>query len=412
VSDTPAIGAVPSAVLFLGALLVRVGMMDGSRMPDAAALDAHIAQGWVRRLTPFVGHEDLLLRAFSGDAPDPSSQAWPLAIALAQGLGLLTHDPRALLVVSVVSGALAAVGVAAWTGRHFGRVAGLWAGVLVALLAEHAAWSTSAYPVMPAHALLVGAFVVRSRWGAALLIGLACSLRPDLAPVALLRGLPGLVGLPVAAAWVLLLPTPSLTSPLQALSVNWPMVRYLGPPVLALGVLGLGDRRAWGLLGAALLVHVAGSGFADYGARHALLGGVVMCALVGVAADRWGHIVGLAVALGLASDTASVARVWHHPVVPAAATLDLGPPPPDCVEVTEEPPIPGQPLPSYLQHWRGELVADCVMWGEEDQHSAWTSRGLRDRALRMRTLYQLEPLGQRTVGRDRVRVYHRLERRP
>lgn len=410
-SDAPAIGAAPGAALFLGALLVRVGLIDGSRVPNAAALDAHIAQGWVRRLTPFVGHEDLLLHAFSGDAPDPSSQAWPLAIALARGLGLVTDDPRALLLVSVLSGALAAVGVAAWTGRHFGRVAGLWAGVLVALLAEHAAWSTSAYPVMPAHALLVGAFVVRSRWGAALLIGLACSLRPDLAPLALLRGLPGLVGIPVAAAWVLLLPTPSLASPLVALSANWPMARYLGPPVLALGLLGLGDRRAWGLLAAALLVHVTGSSFADYGARHALLGGAALCALAGVAADRWGHLVGLLVAVGLGWDTASIARVWHQPVDPLAATLDLGLPPPDCVEVTEEPPIPGQPLPSHLQYWRGELVAPCVMWGEEDQHSAWTSRGLRDRASRMRTLYTLEPLGKRTVGRDRVRVYHRLGQR-
>jgi hypothetical protein len=400
------------AAVFAGALGVRAGMVDWARVPDAAALAAHEAAGWPRKLTPFVGHEDLLLRAFAGHPPDPSSRAWPAAVALARGLGAVTGDPRALLGVSLVAGAAAAALVAVWTGRRHGASAGLWAGALVALLGEHAAWSTSAYPVMLAHALLVAAFVARNRVVAGLLVAGACSLRPDLAPLALLRGVPGLIALPVAAGWLWAVPSADPGDPLASLTVNWAMVRYLGPPVLLVGLVGLVEKRAWPLAAAALATHLVGGLFADYGARHALLGGVALCALGGVAAARLRHLPGIVLAVGLGFDAARIAQAWHTPRAPAAAVLDLPEPDGTCIEVSGEPPIDGQPLPSHLSIRQGDVQPVCLVWGEEDQHSAWTSRGLRDRARRMRTVYRLTPVAKVAVGRGgRVRVLHRLEPR-
>lgn len=399
------------AAVFIGALLVRLGWVaDLARLPDAQALAAHLAAATGRKLAPFVGHEDLLLRAFTGHPPDPSAQAWPAAIGLSRALGLLTGDPRVLIIAAALCGATSAVLAAIWAGRRFGTAAGLWTGVLVALLGEHAAWSTSTYPVMHGQVLLLGAFVVRNRWAAAALAAAAASLRPDLAPLALLRGLPGLAALPVAAAHLWLLPGPAASDPLAALASNLPMVRFLGPPILLLALGGLVERKAWPLLGVAALTHLLGSSFADYGSRHALLGGVALCALGGVLAARTRHTAGLVLALGLAWDTHEIAQAWHTTAPPAAAGLDLPGPDGTCIEVSEEPPIPGQPIPSHLT--RPDTPSTCRIWGEEDQHAAWTSRGLRDRARRMRTQYRLTPTAKRTLGRGhRVRIYHRMEDR-
>ena len=401
------------AAVFLGALLVRLGgVADLGRVPDAGGLAAHLARGGGRKLMPFVGHEDLLLRAFAGQPPDASAQAWPLAIALYRGLGMLTADPRALVLVAGLAGAACATLVAVWTARHHGHAAGLWAGALVAILGEHAAWSTSAYPVIHAQALLLAAFVVRGRIAAAVLVILAVSLRPELAPLALLRGWAGVVGLPVAAAMITLLPGPVPSDPFTALAANLPMLRFLGPPVLILALLGVRNRRTWALLGTAALVHLLGSCFADYGARHALFGSVALCALGGVAAVRTRHIVGLLLVIGLAWDLIGIRSVWHTPVPPAAADMDLPPLDDICVEVSGEPPIPGQAIPSHLDPPDSKAPDRCRVWGEEDQHAAWTSRGLRDRALRMRSLYRLTPVAKKDLGKgQRVRVYHRLEER-
>ena len=413
VSASPPLPRPALAAVFLGAMLVRgLGVADLSRLPDSAALTRHLAGPPGRKLAPFVGHEDLLLRAFAGSPPDPSAQAWPTAIAISSGLGLLTDDPRALILLAMVAGALCAVLAAVWTARHFGPSAGIWAGVLVALLGEHAAWSTSAYPVVHAQAVLLGAFVVRHRVMAAVLVALAVSLRPDLAPLALFRGWPGLAGLPVAAALVLLLPGPAPTDPLLALTANLPMLRYIGPPVLLLSLLGLRSRRAWALLGLTVLGHVLGATFADLGARHELLGAVALCALGGVAAARTHHGVGVVIVLGLAWDTAAIRAAWHTPSPPEAASLELPPPDERCIEVSGEPPIPGQPIPSHLAPAAPGDAGRCRVWGEEDQHAAWTSRGLRDRALRMRTLYRLTPVAKETIGSGRrIRIHHRLEDR-
>jgi hypothetical protein len=57
-------------------------------------------------------------------------------------------------------------------------------------------------------------------------------------------------------------------------------------------------------------------------------------------------------------------------------------------------------------------VNPCVIWGEEFWHRSWSNRGLMDRAIRMRTLYKMEPMGALVPGRGAiVRLFHRLEPR-
>ena len=113
---------------------------------------------------------------------------------------------------------------------------------------------------------------------------------------------------------------------------------------------------------------------------------------------------------GLIFDTAQISRTWYARPLPEAAALSLPELPSDCLEVSEEPLIPGQPMPSHIRLLSGELTADCVVWGEESLLGQWSSRGLRERAWRMRTLYRLEPIAAlRPPDPRRVRIYHRLQ---
>ena len=112
--------------------------------------------------------------------------------------------------------------------------------------------------------------------------------------------------------------------------------------------------------------------------------------------------------------TVSLRAQWHasDDAALASEAAGLGAPPTDCIEVTEEPVIPGQALPSHIRFARGDLAGSCVIWGEEFWHRSWSSRGLMDRALRMRTLYKMEPVGALDLGNGApVRLFHRLEPR-
>lgn len=359
----------------------------------------------------FDGHERGYVRAFLGQAPDPSTQAWPLLTGLYGLLGRLTGDVRALVVLSGLAGASTALAAALWTARRFSRAAGLWAGLLVALLPEHAAWSTSAYNVALPTTLLAWAFVARSRHVQALLVVLAVSMRGELALLSPFVGWAGLVGPPVAAAWFHHLGAPEAGDPLLALRLNLPMVRYLGPPVLLVGLLALRDREAWPVAGFALWVHLSAAPFFDLGFRHELLGGLAACVLCGVAAARLRHLPGVVVAAGLLWGSRDLAARWNaSPGFEPAEIVTAGTPDPACVEVTDEPPIAGQPLQSHVGLWTGEVDPSCVLWGEAAIHRAWTSRALHDRALRMRTLYRLTPVAVRQTPGGPI-LLHRVERR-
>ena len=361
----------------------------------------------------FDGHERAYLRAFQGEGLADASPAFqPVLGALYAALGSIVAHPGALVVFSAAVGAAAAVGVATWTGRRFGVGAGRWAGLLVALLPEHAAWSTSAYPVILPHALLVGAFVARRSGFAALCAFAAAALRPELAALALLRGAPGLAGLAGAAVWLAMAGSAPIDGSLAHLTtvlrVNLSLVGFLGPAVLGLAALGLVDRRAWPIAGAVALNHALAAGFDDQGARHVLFGAVGLCALAGVAAARWGWAIGGVVAVGLAVQTRDLAQVWATPADLRPLAASLPPPSPGCLVVTDEPVLSGQEEPSHLLLWSAPPPPDaCVLWGEEGAHRAWSSRGLRDRARRMRAHYDPVPTAAAPVPGG-WRVYHRL----
>ena len=401
----PALNPVPCSVnrpspslladlgVFATAWLVRFGWMARWGTLHSAVDTSDLRS--VRRV--FDGHERLLIDAFTGSPPTPSPQAWPAAIALHQGLGLLTQDPRAPLLLATLLGALAAALVCRGMRRQTDLQGGLLAGLLVALLPEHVAWSTSAIPIVHGSTALVAAAVVQPRWARAALTMVAAVCRPELAVPALLVGLPGLAAWPVAAAQLALFGSPPANALLPALEVNLPLLGMLGPAVLVLTLLGIRNRRAGALAALALLTHLVGSTFADYGPRHVLVGGMALCALgAWLPQRRW--MAGLLLA-ALLFETHSLSTTWHtRPLAPTHATAVSAD---GCVEISDEPPVPGQPRPSWVQWVAGELDAPCAIWIEAPEHGEWSSRGLRARAFRMHHRWELQPVSTDAPGHGR-----------
>lgn len=371
--------------LFACAWWLRVGWMG-----QLGRLHADVDPSSLRSVRQaFDGHERLLFEAFLGQPPTPSPQAWPLAVAVHRALGLVTHDPRALLVLAGTLGAVTTVAVAVAVRRRWGPQSGLMAGALVALLPEHVAWSTSAVPVVHGLACLAAAFAVRSVPLRAVLAALAAGLRPELALPALFLGPAGAAAVATALLQLVLVGRPPGADLLAVWQVNLPLVGFVGPAVLGLALLGLRDRSTGLLAGLALTIHTVGAMFSDYGARHALPAGIALCALAAAHPKRrWLPVV---VAMGLLPELIDLRSRWHHRdvegTVDAPRTAALG-----CVEVSDEPPVPGQPMPSWVSLVDGTLDAPCVVWGEAPEHTEWASRGLRDRALRMRWTWELSPV--------------------
>jgi|GEM_PF-1419278 len=380
--------------LFVGAWLVRFGWMG-----RFGALHATVDPTELRSVRQaFDGHERLLFEAFLGQPPTPSPQAWPLSIWMHQALGWFTTDPRALLLLASVAGALSAVFVSVAVRRKQTLEAGLAAGVLVALLPEHVAWSTSAIPVVHGLACLTAAVAVRSPMPRAVLCALAAAFRPELAVPALFLGPPGLAAGAIAAAQLAWVGTPPAADLWPVLRVNLPLVWFIGPPVLVVALLALRDRTTALLAGLAVTTHLVGASFSDYGARHALPAAMALCALAALdPRKRWLPVV---VGLGLLPALVDLQARWH---IRADPPVFHTPPHPsaDCIEVTDEPPVPGQPMPSWVVLASGDHTAPCVLWGEAPEHSEWSSRGLRDRAIRMRHTWRLVPhtLDARGPGR-------------
>lgn len=385
--------------VFALALLVRLVWV-----PD---LGAYADERRLRQI--FDGHERALAAVLEGAVvPDPSAQHHPVVSLGVAALAHLTADPRALLGVAALAGSCAALAALVAVGRWFGPAAGLWAGIFVALLPEHAAWSTSLYPVGFGTAALVGAFAVRSHGGAAALLALACLLRPELVVLAPFRGRPAWGALVGAAGFAVWLGGPP--GDWSQLAAVWPanlqLVGFLGPPVLALGLLGLGAPRAGALLAMAVVSFGTAAAFDDAGPRHVLAGGVALACLAGVAAQRQGVVLGLLIAGGLAFAVQERAAVWVRPTDLSAEAAGLPAPDPACLVVSDEPVLVGQPEPSHWTLWTGE-APPCVLWGEEGAHRAWSSRGLSARARRMRALYDPTPAAAVRVPGG-WRVYHRL----
>ncbi|MEC9389208.1 MAG: hypothetical protein VX944_03970 [Myxococcota bacterium] len=369
---------------------------------------------WVPRwsLLQFEGHEAAYLRAFQGSEVGASTASYPALTALYGVLGSVTSDPRALVVFSALIGALGVVGFAIWVSRGTSSRAGVLAGTMACLLPEHVLWSTSAYNVIVPNTLLIWALALRG-YPAFVLCLMAGSVRVETLLVAPFTGIRGALGSACGVGLAIHsgITFPQIDAGTLAFDINLPMVRFLGPSVLVLSLLGLRRGGVGFFAVLAVWVHITGAAFEDYGGRHALLGGLCLVAMV-ANARLWIWPVATVVVLGL--ETMDAAARWHAPddgTVKAEA-MGLPPLPSDCVEVTEEPTLADQPLPSHIQFFRGEIDSGCVVWGEEFWHRSWSSRGLMDRATRMRTLYTLEPVAARIAHDGRpARLYHRLARR-
>jgi len=379
--------------VFAVAWLVRIGWMArwGSLHHDVDLGNLRS----VRRV--FDGHERLLIEAFAGNPPTPSPQAWPSAITLHQGLGLFTQDPRAPLLLATLLGALAAALICRGVRQRTDLAGGILAGLLVAVLPEHVAWSTSAIPIVHGSTALVAAFVVRPTWARALLAMVAAGLRPELAVPAMFLGLPGLAAWPIAIGQLLAFGAPPENALLPALQVNLPLLGMIGPAVLGLALLGVRDRTSGALAALAVVAHIVGSSFADYGSRHAIVGALALCALAGWLPKRaWLSPLLLAVLL---VDTHQLADAWHtRPPPPQLPSTASGT---GCIEISDEPPVPGQPRPSWVAWVDGELDAPCAVWVEAPEHGEWSSRGLHDRAHRMHTRWELAPVSTDAPGHGR-----------
>jgi len=240
------------------------------------------------------------------------------------------------------------------------------------------------------------------------------------------------LGLAGAAAWPLVMPgeVPGAGERGLSFSINVGLLApYLpldGPAGLALVVLGaICAATRWPLVTAAWLVavavnHLALSSFNDFGDRHAL--GALPAASWALGAGtialsrRTRLAAGLAAAgllLCLAGLRDTRGRFYGSE---AAFTELLEAPPWDtlprlsrpqalqrsgqaCGWVSEDPRMAAAPLASHFNVIKPEEAASlrgpdgCLRWCLDVQDWRWSSRGVRDRALRMERLYTLSPVG-------------------
>ncbi len=163
------------------------------------------------------------------------------------------------------------------------------------------------------------------------------------------------------------------------------------------------------LLGWALAVHGVMASFDDYGYRHALPAGVALAVLAGGALGalrRWpAAIVGGTLLLVLALDTHGIARLYYASEETFAAELPADLPRlrvderPACALVSEEARVVGERQYSHfnlLDPVEAQRIRDegegCLQWCPDLQDWRWSSRGVRDRAVRLLHLYPAAPV--------------------
>jgi hypothetical protein len=210
--------------------------------------------------------------------------------------------------------------------------------------------------------------------------------------------------------------------------INLGLLEYLDPwsplwvlPLALLGCLAapapgdklrVGSMDRWGvlvMLAWALAVHGVMSSFDDYGYRHALPVGVAAAVVVGGALGalrRWPRWTLGAVLLALHGfETASVAHLFYASEEAYIEALPADLPRlavherPDCALISEEHRVAGDDQRSHfnlLDPAEAEALRaegqGCLHWCPDLQDWRWSSRGVRDRALRTLHLYPATPL--------------------
>jgi hypothetical protein len=335
--------------------------------------------------------------------------------------------------------------------------AALVAAGVMALWSNHIFWSSSAYNVILPHAFsLVALWALACwirgapSWAAGLVAGgcaaLAVATRLEsilVAPLGLvlvalyrprgvLKALPGLLGgtlLGAFAAWYVLLPgeAPGAGQRAVAFSMNAGLLDYFAPfdrplaQVVLLLAAGLSIRTAPRFAGAVALfavgTHLASSTFDDYGFRHLLGAQAALAVLLGglTRLPRWASVAAVVVTAGLLMvDTLDLRDRYYASEETFEASLDpelpvwtldqLG----ECTLICEDRRV--VPEGEQLSHFN-LLEADeearlrgqgCIQWLVGVQDYRWSSRAVRDRALRLDALYVLE---SRAVVKDPASGY-------
>jgi hypothetical protein len=447
--------ALATVMLVVGAVRLRKAIRPSWELGVVLALALAVRVLWVPLgRHEFDGHEAEYLEIFLGNRAltQGGTLLYPAMQWLYRGMGIGPDWPWLLQAFSV---AAALVGIAAFVGfvtRLTSRPVGLAAGTALALLGNHAAWSSSVYNVvLPLTLALVAlwalAVLIRrgDPLGAGLLAGgaaaLAVATRLEtllVAPigVALLLvyrppkaqlWLPGLVGgalLGVAAAWYITWSgeTPGTGQRALAWSTNRTLFTYWAPwdrwwmwPSALVG-LGLCARKWPGLAGvvgvSVVGLHCVMATFDDFGARHVLVGQVLLAACVGaLVLEKWAWPLVAVAAGGLLVDLVELRARFYaseeafaeslDPELPRWTVDELGP----CALICEDSRV--VPEGEQLSHFNlldpaefDGLRADhgCVYWLVGLQDHRWSSRAVRDRTQRLEHLYALEP--RAVVQRD------------
>lgn len=424
------------------ALLVRAALMPLEQLE----FDGHEAE-----------YRDLLLG--EREMSRGGTLLYPAMQLLYRGMGLLGAAPWTMTALSLALGLLSIGALIGLVGRLVEPRAGLAAGLVLALWGNHAFWSSSAYNVILPHAMGVvalWALAVLVRGGPPLWSGLlaggaaalAVTTRVELALVAplgllllaayrppeLLRWAPGLLAGAILGGLGMQLvlsagPPPGAEQQALSWSINQLYFAYFEPmdapwqwPGLLVGA-GLVATRAralgLGLLGLALGSHLAFAHFDDYGFRHLLTAQWALAGLLGgLALSRWAWpLLALALA-GVAAQSWDISQRFYaseedfaealaaaHPELPVIGLGEL----PDCALICED----FRVVPEGQQRSHFNLLdpreaealraeTGCVAWLVGVQDYRWSSRAVRDRALRTQALYAHEA---RAVVKETERGY-------
>ena len=403
----------------------------------------------------FDGHEAEYFDIFRGERPlsRGSVMLYPALQWLYAGVGRISTNPWVLL---SLSGAASLLSIAATYGigrRLMGARSAWVAAAIVSIWGNHAFWATSAYNVaLPSAFGLVAVWALlvcaeeETLASAALASGaavLAVSMRVEcalLAPVGLalwglrrpqMKGaLLGILGLGavlsgVAIAMILNAgPLPGGEERGLALGSNLTHLGFWAPfdgigALLIVPAIVLGIRNRFGTTLVLVLflvgLHGAISTFNDAGFRHSVIGLWAIALLLGPLVEhRWGWGLLVLVLIRLGDHTHDVASRYYLSEEDFRENLSEAPEFPqeklsDCVLICED----SRLVPEGQQRSHFNLLypnpdedlwaeKGCVYWVFGVQDARWSSRAVRDRALRVLASFEVEEQGRITLSNGYV----------
>lgn len=405
-------------------------------------------------LHEYDGHEAEYLDLWMGRRAlsQGGTMLYPAMQWLYAGLGRVVRHESGPLVVSLLASLVSIAALEGLVRRLVSQPAALVAAGAMALWSNHIFWSSSAYNVILPHAfslvalwslacwirgapswasgLVAGgcaALAVATRLESILVAPLGLALVALYRPRGVLNALPGLLGgvvLGAFAAWYVLLPgqPPGAGQRALAFSMNAGLLDYFAPfdrplaQALLLVAAVLSIRAVPRFAGAVALfavgTHLASSTFDDYGFRHLLGAQAALAVLLGglTRLPRWPAVGAVLVTGGLLLvDTLDLRDRYYASEESFAASLpsdlpvwsldQLG----ECTLICEDQRVvaEGEQLshfnllePEEVARLRGQ---GCIQWLVGVQDHRWSSRAVRDRALRLQSLYALE---SRAVVKD------------